>query len=151
MSTARRGFTLLEVLIALAVFAGAVVVLGASYINVLNAYARVGEAAQEDQDLRFARQSILVEPELEEVEKGGDFETTDGRRVTWQATIEPTEVADLFTVIFTCEVGGAPDREPRVVEQRFRLLRPSWSKPEERAKLRAEAAERIARLQEGRW
>lgn len=146
----RRGFTLLEVLIALAVFAGAVMVLGGAYVNVLNGYARVADAAREDQDIRFARQSILSEPDREEVEAGGDFETADGRRVTWQVLIEPTEVADLFSVTFTCELGGSVDQEPRVVEQRFRLLRPSWSEADERQTLRAEAAQRIARLQEVR-
>lgn len=144
-----RGFSLVEVMVALAIFAFAAVVLGAAYVNVLMAYARIGEAAQQNEDLRFARQMVFAQPDLEEVEKGGDFQTTDGRRVTWQARVEPTNVADLFTVTFTCEVAATEvGARPESTVQTFRLLRPTWSKPDEREKLRREARDRIVRLQE---
>jgi general secretion pathway protein I len=145
----RRGFSLVEVLVALSIFTLAAIVLGASYVNVLNAYSRVGEAAQQDEDLRFARQALFLEPELEKVEEGGDFQTTDGRRVVWRAVVEPTNVADLFAVTFTCELGAtSAGARAETVVQTFRLLRPTWSKPEEREKLRQEARDRIVRYQE---
>ena len=37
----RRGFTILEVLVALAIFAGAAVMLSATYLNILNGYALI--------------------------------------------------------------------------------------------------------------
>jgi general secretion pathway protein I len=83
------------------------------------------------------------------VEEGGDFQTTDGRRVVWRAVVEPTNVADLFAVTFTCELGAtSAGARAETVVQTFRLLRPTWSKPEEREKLRQEARDRIVRYQE---
>jgi general secretion pathway protein I len=149
-----RAFTLIEVLIALAVFAMAAVVLGAAYINVLNAYSGVAASAQRDEDLRFARQAVLIEPDLKKVEEGGDFETVDGRRVRWRTQVEPTNVADLFSVMLTVETGetaeatGGRDRNRRgEIRQNFLLLRPTWSEAAERDKLRQEAADRIRRYQ----
>lgn len=144
----RRGFTLLEVLISLAVFALAAVVLGGAYVNVLNAYATVADAARQDEDVRFARQAVFLEPDREKLEEGGDFETTDGRRVAWRVQIEPTNVADLFTVIFTCETGATDlAGRPETVVETFRLLRPTWSEGTDRETLRKEASDRIQKLQ----
>ncbi|HEX2100199.1 MAG TPA: prepilin-type N-terminal cleavage/methylation domain-containing protein [Candidatus Synoicihabitans sp.] len=143
----RRGFSMIEVLIALAIFALAAVVLGAAYINVLNAYARATEVAQQQEDVRFARQAVFQQADREELEKGGDFQTTDGRRVSWQATVEPTNLPDLFEVRFICEVSGAPGSRPEAFEQRFRLLRPTWSEADEREKLRKEIHDRIVEFQ----
>jgi len=137
---------LIEVLISLAIFALAAVVLGAAYINVLNAYARVNDAARNEQDVQFARHALLVETDREEAEEGGDFETADGRQVRWEARIEPSDIADLFDVTFRCELGRTQDAEPEVIEQRFRLLRPTWSIENERETRRKEAADRIAEL-----
>lgn len=149
MTTDRRtaAFTLLEVLIALAIFALAAVVLGASYINVLNAYSRVNEAQRLDEEVAFARRELLTEADRDELEQGGEYETRDGRRVAWRVEIEPTEIADLFDVTFTCEFDRTAEAEPEQVVQRFRLLRPSWSEEVERETLRREAAERIREFQ----
>lgn len=149
MTTGRRtaAFTLLEVLIALAIFALAAVVLGASYINVLNAYSRVNEAQRLDEEVAFARRELLTEADRDELEQGGEYETRDGRRVAWRVEIEPTEIADLFDVTFTCEFDRTTEAEPEQVVQRFRLLRPSWSEEVERETLRREAADRIREFQ----
>lgn len=143
----RRAFTLLEVLIALAVFALAAVGLGAAYLNVLNTYALIEQSAKRDDEVTFARAALHAEPEREKAEEGGEFTSTDNRRVRWSATIEPTNVADLFTVTFTCEVDDPLQAKPQVIKETYRLLRPTWSDPAEREKLRAEARDRILELQ----
>lgn len=149
MKTRCRGFTVLEVMIATAILLGAVVVLGSAYLGVLNAYAQVENDGDYRNDLKFARAAFMAEPDLEIVEKGADFETVGGHRVSWKATVEPTNLADLFAVTFECEINAAERPEPLRVVEKFRLLRPTWSKPEERDKLRADARQRIQQLQGG--
>ncbi len=147
--TMRRGFTVIEVLIATAILFGAVVVLAAAYLDVLNSYSRMEAGADHNNDLKFARSIVMTEPDLEVVEKGGDFETASGHRVTWKAAVEATTVADLFDVVFECEIAAAELKQPVRMVERFRLLRPTWSKSDDREKLRAEARTRIQELQQG--
>lgn len=146
----RRGFTLLEVLVALAISAAAGVVLVAAYINVLNAYDVVGRSNQRDQDIAFARGILLAEPDRKKAEDGGDFDTADGGHLRWRATIDPTDLADLFRVTFVCELSAPPGPRPPPppVTEQFMLLRPTWSEGIDTAALRQKAKERITEIQE---
>lgn len=141
------GFTLLEVLVSLAIFALAAVMLSAAYLNVLNAYAAAERGTVRDENVQFARSLLLVEPDRKKAEEGDSFEGGGGVRVVWRATIEPTTTADLFQVEFICEVSDPSAREPhKPITERFMLLRPTWSEGVDTAKLRAEARERIVEL-----
>ena len=144
----QRAFTLIEVMVSLAVFAFSAIVLAASYVHVLNAYARANDATLVDQDVRFARQMLFREAELEEVEEGREFESAEGRRVAWRAIVEPTLVPDLFEVNFICEVDGGTGGERKVVEERFRMLRPTWSEDDDREQLAADLQDRVVRYLE---
>lgn len=145
-----RGFTLLEVMVALVIFAMAATVLAAGYLNVLQAYeiARRGNAHEDD--IRFARAQLLTEPDRQKAEDGGDFESDQGQ-VRWHATIAPTDTADLFDVTFVCETtdtSGA--RETATTTETFQLLRPTWSDGTDAAKLREDAKQRILEIQQKR-
>jgi general secretion pathway protein I len=149
----RRGFTLLEVLVALAVFALAAVVLGSTYVNILNAYRLVDRGDARDEEIRFARALLLAEPDRTKAEEGGDFESPSGNRVSWRAEIEPSSTADVFQVSFTCEVSERNPTEPRrgtgpqrPTTETFMLLRPTWSEGLDMAKLRQDAKDRIIEL-----
>lgn len=143
----RRGLTLIEVMVALAIFALAAIVLGAAYVNVLVAYDAAQRSNQTDQDLRFARGQLLAEADRDKAEKGNDFDTAGGRRVKWHATIETTTIADLFQVTFVCEVAEASAASPATVTETFTLLRPTWADAVENAKLRQDASDRIKEMQ----
>lgn len=144
---ASSAFTLLEVIVALAVFALAAVVLGSAYVNVLTAYEIAGRSNQTDEDVRFARAQLLAEPDHDKAEQGGDFSALGSRTVKWHATIEPTATADLFRVTFVCELGDAAGGGPQTVTERFNVLRPTWADPVVNGKLRQDALDRIAELQ----
>lgn len=146
----RRGFTLVEVLAALAIFALAAIVLGAAYVNVLLGYQHAEQATKVDADVEFAREILFRLADLDTVEKGGEFETADGRRVAWIATVSPTEIADLFEVEFEVKVDGGLNGKDLTETEHFRLLRPTWSKDDEREKLRQESRERITKYLEDR-
>lgn len=139
----RCAFTIIEVLMALALFALAAVVMGTAYVNVLNAYAVAARSMQGEEDVRFAREQLLRETDPKAVEEGGEFTSADGRSVRWKAKIEPTSLPDLFDVAFTCESSELGGAAPQITTQKFRLLRPTWSDPGERDKLRQEARKRI--------
>ena len=149
MSRARcPAFTLLEVLVALAIFALAAVVLGTAYVNVLNGYQIARRATVSDPEVQFARAQLLAQADVELARQGGDFESGDGRPVHWTATIEPTTQADLFTVTFECEIAAQSATNAQKTREIFRVLRPTWSVAVDRSTLRAASRDRILKLQE---
>ncbi|MEO5961507.1 MAG: hypothetical protein ABIR80_20540 [Opitutaceae bacterium] len=138
---------MLEVLIALAIFAMAAVVLASSYLNILNSYEIVARNMVNDEDIAFARQIVLTEPDRAKLEQGGDFETAGGRRARWSVEITSTSMADLFSVAFTCEISDPARSTPEKSKQTFTVLRPTWSIDlAEQTKLRQEARTRIAEI-----
>ena len=145
---AGRAFTLLEVLMAMALFAMAAVMLASTYLNVLNGYETAGRAARLNEDFAFARQLVLNEPDRKKVEEGGEFTTAGGNRARWSVEITSTNVADVFRVTFTCEISDPARPEPDRVSQGFLLLRPTWVvDAAERGKLKEDAKTRILELQ----
>jgi general secretion pathway protein I len=140
------GFTLVEVMVALVIFALAAIVLGAAYVNVLEGYQVAGRLAAEDPDVAYARQELLTQADLTAAEKGDAFDTADGRHVSWTAAITAASTTDLFSVEFTCDITEPSPKPPTKVVQTFMLLRPTWSDPTERTNLRQAAANRIAVL-----
>jgi general secretion pathway protein I len=143
-----RAFTLFEVLVALSIVAMAVVVLGSSYLNVLNSYEVVRRGVLINEDFAFARQQVLREPDRKKLEQGGEFETAGGRRARWEVEIVSTSIPDVFNVVFTCEIADPTRTEPERVSQSFSVLRPTWSiDAAERGKLKEEIKTRILELQ----
>lgn len=142
------GFTLVEVMVALCVFALAAVVLGSSYLNVLNSYEAVSRGVQVNEDFAFARQLVLREPDRQKLEDGGEFETAGGQRAKWTAEITSTLVPNVFNVVFTCEVSDPNRTEPTKQTQQFTVLRPTWViDTAERDKLKTDIKTRIYELQ----
>jgi prepilin-type N-terminal cleavage/methylation domain-containing protein len=151
-ATREAGFTLIEVIVALALFALAATVLASAYVNVLDATERVKSDQAFEQDIALVREQVLLETDRKKVEEGGDVPTAGNGDATWQATVTPSEmVADLFRVDFEVTF-NQPDKNPseRKVTQTLWLLRPDWSEPTERDNLRAETRKRLADLKKGR-
>ena len=141
-------FTLLEVLVALAIFAMSAVVLGATYVNALNAYQAAGRRNEYDADVRFVRAALLTQPDRDKAEAGGDLDLGGSKRAHWQTDIAPTDTVDLFSVTWTCTISDPARRQPYRARQTFLLLRPTWSDPVERTALLDKVKQRILELQE---
>lgn len=141
----KEAFTLLEVLLALALFAGAVVVLASSYLNIITSLEAVKTDRAFDQQVRWVRDQVLQEPDLKLLEKGGELRTPDAGVVRWQASVTPALVADLFAVELRVEMTAEKSGKSTLREhtERLTVLRPSWSEPVERSKLFEEAKQRI--------
>jgi general secretion pathway protein I len=140
------GFTLIEVMVALAIFALTAVVLGAAYVNVLNSFEVARNSNVNNEDVFFARSQLLAQADLQTATTGAEFDDGD-RHVKWTADIEPANTTDLFAVTFTCVISEPLKGSPRTVVENFMLLRPTWSDPTARSTLRQAAADRIAGVQ----
>jgi prepilin-type N-terminal cleavage/methylation domain-containing protein len=146
---ARAGFTLVEVLVSLTIFALSAIVLGATYVNVLNSYSIASRTNATNEDVAFARSLVTQQPDLKKLVDGGEFESaTSGRRVKWSVEVTPTTTADLFTVVFTCEITDAAQPTPDKTVQTFMLLRPTWVVDgSDRSQLKQDARNRINEIQ----
>ena len=140
----KKAFTLIEVLVALSIFALAAVGLGSAYSNVLLSRMALKEKGVGEEDFARCRAAMLETANFADIEKGGDVYLPDDRMARWKGKIEPTTVADLFWVTITVEIqttAGGPYGAPR--EQSQWILRPTWSVESDRAKLLADAKERL--------
>jgi general secretion pathway protein I len=130
------------------IFALSAVVLGSTYVNVLNSYEAVSRGNTRDEDVAFARAQLLAEPDRAKVEAGAEFDAVENRHVRWSATIASTAMPDLFTVTFVCEVTDSnKGSEPEKTTQTFTVLRPTWSDATEKTQLRQALRDRIAEIQ----
>jgi general secretion pathway protein I len=135
-----RAFTLIEVLVSLAIFALAAVVLSAAYVNVLAGYRAHDQSREHEAAWNLARMAALTEADRAKVEAGGSLNLPDRGSLQWSAEIDPTTVADLFALHLHVEVGGNPGWNK---DEQIMLYRPAWSDPGERDKLRADSRQRL--------
>lgn len=138
-----HGFTFIEVMAALVIFAFSGLVLALAYVNLLSAHQAALQRDAQAADRRLVREALRNEPGLENVTAWNDLELPDGRFARWRATVAPTSLADLFDVTLEIEL-TVGDGRPATHLETCRLLRPSWSQPDERETLRAEARSRLA-------
>ena len=132
----RRGFTLLEVLVGIAILAMAAVVLGAAYVNTLGAHEAVARRAAAGTGMDYLRDIILNEPERAKVEQGGNLALPDNRQMNWEAVVEEAAVPDLFRVLVRGRITGTAAKDSEDFEQALMLLRPSWSDAGKREQIR---------------
>lgn len=139
----RRGFTLIEVLMSLAIFALAAVSLGAAYSNVLMGRLALKQDEQRLDDIARCRAALLETPGFDDVETGGEIHLPGGRTARWKGKIEATAVSDLFAVQLTAEIERDGGGEPEEITETRMLLRPTWSIPSDRQKIRDDARQRL--------
>jgi general secretion pathway protein I len=131
----RRGFSLIEVVIAVALFAMAATILSSSFVNALLARDKSQSNDVRDADIRAVRLQLLLEPNLEDAEQGDRYETLNNGEATWRAEIEPMEVVDLFHVEFFIEFLDPQEGQYPTYQETLYLLRPTWSESGERSAL----------------
>ena len=142
-------FTLIEVLVSLAILAIATVALGSAYVNLLLTHDALRKADGEGDNVHWARVALLAEPDRALAERGGDVILPDGRTARWRATVSPTAVSDLFDVVLEVEMPpSAEGGELLRSASTLRLLRPSWSTEVERNERTQAARKRIGKSRE---
>ena len=146
----RRGFTFIEVLIALFVFALMAAAVSQTFINILRALERKEVNTNRNDALRFVRSQIVLEPDLETFEDGGEIETLDAGQAEWDVVVEPTDIPHLFEVFLKIEFSGTDEVESWIHEETLRLLRPTWTEDSDADDLMFDLQERIEDDRRGR-
>ena len=128
-------FSLIEVLIALALFAIAANVISSAFINALLSRERNDSRLYNDFAIQTARKQLLLEKNIEDAEDGGTVETLELGEVDWYAEILPTEIVDLFEVQLYGTFYDLEDSKKANFSETLFLLRPTWSESDERSML----------------
>ena len=144
-----RGFTIIEVMLALALFGVAVTTFTVAYLNIINAIAAIQVDQAYEQDMSMIRLDAFSSVLVEDLEEGGEVFTGSHGEASWRVEYEPTLVADLFRVSLLVEIFDKEKDEMKEVEEVHYLTRPTWSDPVERAELRAETRDRLLAKQSG--
>lgn len=127
-----QAFTLVEVLIAAAIFGLAGIYLMSTFVNALTARERSVSHDLLNADIQAVRMQLLLEPNLEDAEDGGDYPTLNHGEATWETVIEPTEIVDLFKVQLSIQFAEPQEDQTGTYEETLHLLRPTWSEGDER-------------------
>lgn len=141
----RSGFSLIEVVVALALFAMAAVVLSDSFVNALLAREKGVSNDARNRDIQAVRMQLLLEPNREDAEDGNAYETLENGSANWEAEIEPTNVVDLFKVNFRIEFQDPQDDQEASYQETLYLLRPTWSESDERSDLLQDKKDALSR------
>lgn len=128
----QAAFSLIEVVIAVAVFAMAATVLTSAFTNALLSRERSVSHDLINNDIRAVRLQLLLEANLDDAEDGDDMETLSSGEASWEAVIEPTNVIDLFKVQLNISFSEPAQGIPKDYTETLYLLRPTWSESSER-------------------
>ena len=137
------GFSLIEALVALVIFAGVAVIFSQAFFNTLTALDTQKAEVSKIDDLRFVRSQVILEPDLETFEEGGEIQTLDAGEARWEGEVEETEIPHLFKVHLQIEFSGTQEVEGWTHEEDLYLLRPTWSDATESSELMADVTDRI--------
>ena len=136
------GFSLIEVVIAVAIAGLAFIVLTETFFNVLLTLEGLESESDYQKDVRFVRREIIRIAERDELEAGGEITTLDLGEARWEAEVEALDIVDLFKVDLEIEFEN-PVGEEILYRETLYLLRPTWSDPIESSAILSEARDRI--------
>jgi len=137
-----RGFSLIEVVIAIALAGVAFLVLTETFFNVLLTLDNLESESDIEKDIRFVRREIIQISDRDELEEGGEITTLDLGEAQWEAEAEETGTVDLFKVVLEITFEN-PEGEPLHYAETLYLLRPTWSDPIESSAILSEVRDRI--------
>ena len=121
------GFSLIEVVIAIAVAGISFFLLTETFFNILLTLDSLEAQSDYQKDVRFVRREIIQIADRDELEDGGEITTLDLGQAVWEVELEETEIVDLFNVDIFIEFEN-PEGEP-ITAHPFKGGCPSVSMP----------------------
>jgi len=155
-NSSTKGFMLLEVLIALALFGMSAVFLVEGVGLVSKEIVNRKNFRDLEGDLVWIRAQVFEQTDYEKMEDGGDIQALTMGEVRWETEIEMTEVLDVFRVSLTLVYDGNDEFEVEGGEKTYvmYLFRPTWSKNSdfatERGRLLDEKRKQMEQMREDR-
>jgi prepilin-type N-terminal cleavage/methylation domain-containing protein len=131
----RQGFSLIEVLIALALFAICSNLIASAFINALLARERDPSSTYQDIAINTVRRQLLLEKNIDDAEEGGTLTLLEKGEASWTTEIYPTDIIDLFECRFDIEFFESDNPNQDTYSETLYLLRPTWSESDERSSL----------------
>ena len=151
-----RGFMLIEVLIALALFGLSAVYLVDGAFVAARTIRVMKDTREMEQDLLWVRGEIFKEPDYEKIKDGGDIQSLSMGEVRWDTEVEMSDVLDVYLVTLTLEYEGNDELGIEGGERvsKMYLFRPTWGKngdfSSERTRLLEDKRDKIREIQEQR-
>ena len=115
----RKGFMLIEILIALALFGLTAVYLVEGAFIASRTIRIMKDTRELEQDLLWARSEIFRETDYEKLKDGGDLPTISMGEIQWEADVEMTDIVDLFKVTLLLEYDGNDDLGVEAGERQY--------------------------------
>jgi prepilin-type N-terminal cleavage/methylation domain-containing protein len=131
----KAAFTLIEVVLASAIFAAALVVLTSAFANALTALGNLRRGAGDEVFFRYVSSLATTIPDLDNFKEGEELDLPGEAKASWKAEVEETAVADLFKVKLAITLKKPEADEPIERVEHLYLLRPTWSDSDDRAKI----------------
>jgi type II secretion system protein I len=123
-SARRSGFSLMEVLFAIAIFGAATAALLSAMTPAYDELFRLSNQTATAGDIEVMKSMIEASPNYSTVTQGGAASLPDGRKVEWKAELEPTSTEALFLV----KLRATSDNETFAAE--YLHFEPRWLQPD---------------------
>lgn len=123
-----KGFTLIEVIVALAIFALASVVISQSFMGGLISLEKFNLLDSRDETFKLIDRRVMGIRDRGEMERGGSMKTLEKGFARWDVETSETAVEGLYKVVVHVEL---PDQKlegrPYAFGDSFYLFRPEWA------------------------
>jgi prepilin-type N-terminal cleavage/methylation domain-containing protein len=148
--TKNSGFTLIEALLASAIFGMAGFVLALAFNNGQMALFNWEKNTELEKIHDWALERIDIRSlDRDEIEKGGELTSVEGYRIEWEAEAYPTDTLDLFIVDYTINISGGSDLFEEFKDRRL-YHHSGWYENDEREKLVEEKEKVFHDMQQAR-
>ena len=135
------GFSLIEVLLALAILGIGIGVLAQALINAMTAVGSLESYDSLYNDVEFVARRAMMVSDREQFEDGGEVDLPNDNTATWEAEVEETETLDLLKVTFQIELPESESYPAFDDDFVVYLYRQGWMDPIDRDILLTEKKE----------